>query len=481
MRKTLLPILVILSLLLAASSLTRGQIWGDDFASYVMQAGSIVHGTMDEFVEHNTFTIFKSSSQIGPVAYPWGYPLILAPVYAVKGIHPLALKLPGLLFFAGFLVCLYLLMRTRLGQLESILLVSLFAFCPLLIGFLDQILSDIPFLFFSTLALLLMLQEEKLKIGSAVLLGCTIAAAFFIRTTGILLLMSFLLLECWIIWLRRQDPETVKARGRNMLFTTGAFALLWILYALLFPGGGESYFAQYQDFTIRNALENALQYFYVFSQFFGDSTPWKIIYYFLVVFFLLGAWNRRKEDLVFLLFFAIWMFLLITWPSWQGARFIFPLLPVFVYFTFQGMKTAARKLPLHYARYGVRAVYGFWILVALSFLFTSSAHAYTNLKNDRMINGPFDSYSREVYDYIQDKTPMDSVIVFFKPRAMHLLTGHDSIMSMECERILEGDILVLSRKVGANQQIPPEVIGSCKLPLEEVLRNSRFIVYKIQK
>ena len=481
MRKTLLPIIVVLSVLVAFASLTRGHIWGDDFASYVLQTGSIVGGTMGEFVEHNAFTIFESSSQIGPVAYPWGFPLLLAPVYAWKGIHPLALKLPGLLFFAGFLVCLYLLMRTRLKQMESLLLVSLFAFCPLLTGFLDNILSDIPFLFFSTLALLLMIREESLQAGSALLLGFAVAAAFFLRTTGILLLVSFLLLEAWLIFLHRQDKNAIRKRGRNMLFATGAFALLWILYAFLFPGGGESYFAQYRDFTIGKALGNALQYFSVFSQFFGDNPVWRIIYYFLFAFFILGAWNRREQDLVFILFFGIWMLLLITWPSWQGPRFIFPLLPIFIYFTFQGMKTAAGKLPPRYTRYGEWAVYGFWILVTLFFLFTSSGHAYVNMQNGRMINGPFDSYSREVYDYIQEKTPKDSVIVFFKPRAMRLLTGHDSIMSTECDRILKGDVLVLSRKVGRNQQIPPEEIDACHLPLEEVLKNSRFIVYQIQK
>jgi 4-amino-4-deoxy-L-arabinose transferase-like glycosyltransferase len=481
MRKTLLPLIIVLSLLLGAASLTRGHIWGDDFASYVMQAASIVDGTMGEFIEHNAFTIFQSSSQIGPVAYPWGYPLILTPVYAVKGIHPLWLKLPGLLFFAGFLVCLYLLMKTRLGQMESLLLVSLFAFCPLLIGFLDNIISDIPFLFFSTLALLLMIKEDSLQAGSAALLGFSIAAAFFIRTTGVLLLASFLLLETWLVWRHREDREAAQKRVRKMLLAAGVFALLWILYALFFPGGGESYFVQYQGFTVGKALENASQYFYVFSQFFGDNTFWRIVYYFLFVFFLLGAWQRRKQDLVFILYFVIWLLLMITWPSWQGPRFIFPLLPIFVYFTFQGMKTGAGKLPPQFVRYGQWAVYGFWILVAAFFLFQSTAAAYTNLQNGRTINGPFDSYSREVYDYIQEKTPANSVIVFFKPRAMRLLTGHDSLMSIECTRIFKGDVLVLSRKVGDNQQIPPEKIGACKLPLEEVLRNSRFIVYRIQK
>ncbi len=120
-------------------------------------------------------------------------------------------------------------------------------------------------------------------------------------------------------------------------------------------------------------------------------------------------------------------------------------------------------------------------LSTIFFLITSSHYAYVNLQNDREINGPYDAHSREVYDYIEDNTPADSLVVFFKPRAMRLMTGRDSIMSTECSRVLKGDYLVLSRKVGPNQQIPPDEIAACELPLEEVLKNSRFIVYRIQK
>src|SRR5262245_24135039 len=101
-----LAIIVLISLALASVSLTRGHEWGDDFASYIMQAQSILNGTTGQFIKQNSFTILKSSFQIGPIAYPWGYPLILTPVLILKGVHPLALKIPGLLFFAGFLICL---------------------------------------------------------------------------------------------------------------------------------------------------------------------------------------------------------------------------------------------------------------------------------------------------------------------------------------------------------------------------------------
>ena len=118
LRDPFLILILFLSLVIGSSSLTRGHDWGDDFASYIMQGQSILSGETDEFVEHNAFTIFESSFQIGPVAYPWGYPLILTPMIAVKGIHALTLKVPGLFFFVGFLICFYLLRKLVFGIVQ---------------------------------------------------------------------------------------------------------------------------------------------------------------------------------------------------------------------------------------------------------------------------------------------------------------------------------------------------------------------------
>jgi 4-amino-4-deoxy-L-arabinose transferase-like glycosyltransferase len=473
--------IVILSLMIGSATLTRGHEWGDDFASYVMQAKSILNGKTQEFVEHNAFTIFQSSSQIGPVAYPWGYPLILTPVYALKGDSPLALKLPGLLFFAGFLICLYLLMNNYLTRTDSLLLVSLFAFNPLLVDFLDQILSDIPFLFFSTLALLLMTKEIKNSTLDYILLGGLIAFAFFIRATGILLLASFLAVEAFKVWINRKNREAVKKLLSGTFIVCATFGSLWGTYALLFPGGGESYFAQYQAFETETIPGFISGYFHLFSLFFGEATVWKYLYYVLFIFFLIGFWIRRKKELVFIIFFLLWMILLITWPYWQGPRFIFPLLPIFIYFTFQGMKTAIGKLPEKYHRIGHGIFYGFWLLIVGVFLFNSGTRAYNNVRNGRNMNGPFDPVSSEVYSYIKENTPTDSILVFFKPRAMRLMTDHDTLMINQCEGLARGDYIILSKKVGENNQVPPERIGSCNLPLDNTFENRRFIIYKVRK
>src|SRR5215207_3309695 len=359
--------IIIVSVFLGAATLTRGHDWGDDFASYIMQAGSILNNSTRDFVERNSFTIFESSNQIGPVAYPWGYPVILTPVYAIKGIHPLALKLPGLLFYAGFLICLYLLMKKRLTQTESLVLVSLFAFNPLLLQFLDQILSDVPFLFFTTLSLLLMTRAGKRNLLHYIGIGAALFFTPFMRVTGILLLGCSLIVEFFRLLANRSDRGAALEIVKGSAIVCFVYLVLWITNLLLFPSGGESYFSQYAD-LIETARAATPAYFNVFSYFFGDTQAWKYLYYLVFIFFLLGAWNQWRQEPIFLLFFVLWIVVHITYPYFQGPRYIFSLLPIFIYFAFQGMKFLIARLPENHHPIGQAAVYGFWILIAGVFL-----------------------------------------------------------------------------------------------------------------
>lgn len=479
-RDPLLICIIVLSLLLGLAVLNRGHDWGDDFASYIMQAKSIWTGTMPEFVEHNRFTITQSSIVIGPVAYPWGYPLILVPAYALKGTSALALKLPGLMFFIGFLVVLFLLTKDRLTRTGSLLLVSLFAFNPLLVDFHNQILSDIPFLFFSTLALWLMVRRDRSNPRAAILLGVVIAAAFFIRTQGILLLGSYGLAALFRLWKNRVDREVAKSIIRALLLVCGSFGLLWLVYALIFPGGGESYFSQYKDFRLEKVFGYLRGYFRVFSEFFGEAYGWEYLYYFLFAFFLVGLWNRRKTETVFIVFYAVWMLLLASWPAWQGPRFIFPLLPVFFYFVFQGMEVVIQKFAEKPRAWIQRGATAFWLVIIGMFLFQSGVQAWENLTQDRKPSSAFEPFSMDMYEFIREKTAPESVIVFFKPRAMRLFTERDSYMALTCAELTRGDYVVINH-LAENSQVPEDEVDECGIPLQVVFENRRFLVFKLLK
>ena len=99
-----LSFLVLSTLVICLCTLNYGHNWGGDFSAYIMQAKSINQFSTNEFIKKNRITIEQSSTRIGPVAYPWGFPIMLAPIYATFGLHLFALKMVGVLSYLGFLV-----------------------------------------------------------------------------------------------------------------------------------------------------------------------------------------------------------------------------------------------------------------------------------------------------------------------------------------------------------------------------------------
>jgi hypothetical protein len=467
-----LVIILAVSLALGASVLTRGHDWGDDWASYVMQAQSILNGTTHEFIARNTFTIFESSFQIGPVAYPWGYPLLLTPALLLKGVHALTLKLPGLFLFAGFLICLFWLTKDRLAPTESLPLVSLFAFNPTLILYLDQIISDIPFLFFIFLGLW-WLNRSRSTLRDNLLLGTFIFLAAFVRTTGIILLAAYLAHQGLNFLHMRSSRKPIIVQVTQVIL---AFVVLWLVSSLLLPNGQGAYFEQLKGLTPEIFRGNISYYYSLFPQFFGNASIWTMVFPVFAAFFLTGAITRRSADQALWLFFVLYLTAMIFWPERQGIRFIFPVLPLFMYFVFQGVHALLQFVPFS----GKLAVDALWLALIGFFLYHSGMMAYTNLKDDRAINGPFDKYSQAVYEFIKTDTPPDSVIIFWKPRAMRLFTDRDSLMSTECARLPLGDYAVISKKA-EHSQISPDQIDECGLSPRTVFENQRFIIYELPK
>jgi len=483
----ILATILLASALLGSSVLTRGHFWGDDFAAYIGQAQSILHGEMDSFVERNSFTVTQSSRaeghQMGPAAYPWGYPLMLAPVYALIGLSPLALKLPGLLMYLGFLLFFFLLTRRRFTPTESLLAVSLFAFNPGLLLFLDNILSDIPFLCLSTLSILLADEyvhemNQKRRLALASLTGIAIFTAFFVRTQGLILLGGVLLFQGLRFLGYREQRRQILI---DSLMVTASFGILWGISNLIFPGGQSSYLELYKDFTLHSLIGNITSYSQLFTEFFNMLPGQALFFGVFTVLFFIGLLIRFRTDLLFVLYSALYLLVIWTWPEFQGYRFLFPMLPFFVYFAIQGIRITIEKAGTGQQALLRKGAYAYLLLIVAFFAYYSGWNAYANLRSGREINGPFDPYSVETYSFIKGNTPPNSAIVFFKPRAMRLMTDRDSLAITECERIPEGDYLVLSKKVGENLQIPPEQIGECNLTLDKVFENRRFVVYEVVK
>lgn len=476
----ILSILLIIAATLGFASLTGGHNWAyGDFSSYVMQAESILAWDMDAFMTRNAITIYESDYPVGPLAYPWGYPLMLAPVIALMGISTLSMKLLNTIFFLAFLGLFYFLARKRLPKFESFALVALFAFNPIFLTAQDYILSDIPFLALSTFAIFLMDDGDepapKRTLLKQALIGLAIFAAFFTRTNGLLLLPGLITYEIFFAVKRGTRTFAISRWWLSLII----FFTVWALSSFLFPGGQFSHLEHYKNLHVSQLLQFSRAYINLGRDFLAVAPLASFFYTTFGIFFLIGFLFKFKENLLFSLYFFSTLLLYISWPHLQGIRFLFPILPFFFYISLQGMQFVASKLSHKTAGGFSLVTRGAFIFIAAAMLLASGQQARQNLADDRAIHGPFDEVARDLFDYIRRQTPAESRMTFFKPRVMTLMTERETILVLSCESLSKADYAVINLKWEDMGQIHPEEISSCPIALNEEYKNRRFVVYKI--
>ena len=491
MKKSLIPLgIILLSVALAYCLLTYDHEWGDDWAAYLMQSIAITKGATQEFLARNTFTMRESTRFFGPDAYPWGFPALLSPfVLACGPLNIFCLKFINLIFFALFLWGFYAFLARRLPAIEACLLLAVFAVSPVLLQFNDLIQSDIPFLFFSTLALLLIeeiILRDSTPLGSPrknIWLGAILFFAFFVRTNGLLLVPTLFLTQVYHYWRTKPrlalDPKRILTIG---LIPYIVFGLLTLINLVLFPAGEGSHFEHLTVLSLSSLLKNLSAYIAMPAQFFVDLPQSVIVYGLTIPFFIGGVILNHKRDIHVIIYFLLSYALFIVWPDQQGIRFLFPLLPFFIYFAYRGMTATSFALTKKYQRLGQGITRAFWLFIIAVFAVTSFGLALDNLEQGR---GPydnvFDPVSLEMFDFVKQNTPTDSILSFYKPRALRLFTDRDTLMIETCDALSRVDYVVLRKSRGAIDQVAPGDVESCNpsLSLTEVFDNEKFVIYQI--
>ena len=345
--------------LLSWNGLTNGHNWGGDFASYIMQSQSILNGKPSGFIQTNRFAMEKSTHATGPVAYPWGFPVLLAPFYALFGLKMLGLKSLNIICYLIFLISLWLGCSRYHSRFWRIILVSLFALNPYFLRFLNNVISDIPFLLFSTLSIFLMgrvvIQKRRFisKVIDQLLLGILIAISFFIRTQGILILATLGVTQLIIVIkniIAQQkeaaapttQPKDILLRSfSNTLSSSWSFILPYLCFFILtffwrmvLPEGGSSYISMVKHVSLGLIKNNLIYYFELPALFFTGLKGGlgQTLYGASLPIFIIGMFKRRNLDYHIIAYVALYILQLIVWPGIQGLRYLFPILPFYVSF-----------------------------------------------------------------------------------------------------------------------------------------------------
>ena len=273
--------------------------------------------------------------------FPFGFPLLLAPLAWLFPQEWLPMKWLVAAFFIGAMPLYYFLVRHRLGQGAALWATAFCATNLVILDYADQVMSEIPYLTFSLLALLLLEQalaaERAGRAGLGWWLGVffSLLAAYYIRTIALSLLVAVL------------GYLLAKGKVRRAAFLGGGAFLAMALWALRNRGGvGGGYFYQliyvnpyrhdYGLLTFKEILErmalNAQHYFYYRIPA-GFYPEWGFaVSAFVISLSVAGAvlCVKRKRHLALLLYAVFFGAVLIIWP-WTSERFLLPLIPVLVF------------------------------------------------------------------------------------------------------------------------------------------------------
>jgi len=498
--------LIVSSSLLLGAGIHHEHDWGDDFAAYIMQARSLVEGNSSALLAETRFMIEQSSSFWVPVAYPWGFPTLLSPLYALFGVNMLALKMVNLVCYLGFLAVVWFAWPRCHSNTSRFVFVALFAWNSFLQEFMNQVLSDIPFLLFSTLSIILIgrvVIELRWLISQSwdpVLLGLVITASCFIRANGFLLVV-ILILTLFIramqhareahgmtsstgAQLRSLVSRVPRLRATHLLgvliVAVWVWQVLWSKEQYFFSGD-----ASLTHVTMALLLERLHYNIELPTQFFTGVPHPDLVYGATIPLAMIGMVRRRGSDYRMIWYAVLTVLLyILTLPTTQGLRYLFPILPLYIHFVLVrleqclGVTNHNRTTP----RRWVRWVPAFLVL----FYFAETAvvnAALTHAKERPPVAGPYLPTAEQAFSFISMNTEPDSVIVFFKPRAMKLFTGRQAIVIKKADQLNRGDYLCVYLRKDASSQLTSNDIARFlgEGRLRQMYENVDFRVYRINK
>lgn len=503
--------LVLVFLLLSYLSLSKGHNWGDDFASYIMQGQAISSGHVEQFLVENKFTIDESTKIIGPVAYPWGMPIIYACINIIFGGNIFQYKLFNLICSMVFLISSGAFIAKRLGKQTSILYYGLFSLNPWLIRYNDHILSDIPFFTISTLIVILLDQiyvQKKIIVGmylDTIVLGIMVGIAFSIRTTAVLFFPLIGSVGFISYYLNRQNNkqyiiEINKNTDNHTSLLQNIFTALPFVAGFLFivalveyflPSASSKYLVLLSQTNHHVILNNLHYYIYLPAEFFStfhnkflyrDYRAIFILIYILVsIYVLMGIFVSIRRYYVFAIYILLILVFYIIWPAQEGLRFFLPAMPFYVFFLLNGINLgiANKKVMIKIFSYGFGCIL---LTLLIAFFVSDIQYALSNtLHVGEQSEGPYSAPFEGVVEFISQNTPKGSSIVFFKPRAMRMRTGRSSRLVGSEEYLNRGDnYICLFKRELKDQQI--SLIRAEQLTsqghMKKVYENNEYVLYK---
>jgi 4-amino-4-deoxy-L-arabinose transferase-like glycosyltransferase len=417
-RHYLIISLFVTAILINIVTLKNGHNWGGDFAQYILCAKNILEGKG-----------YMQNVLFDPVdIYPPGFPLLLTPFIKIFGINFKWLKTLNIIFWYLSIFLIYRIVTRHTRNKEgAVAACMLLAFSFFFFIFKQNVLSEVPFLFFIVASFEYLdrwieLKGDENSKRRHILLALFFAfasGAFWIRTIGILLLITAFFYFQLITQNKRLALLSLffillNIMSQNLLIGIhpGEFTVIYHHFLIfIFQGLSHAYVA-------------LLGIIWVLCPPFSDFSHvlWvNVIAVLVTPIFLYLVCKRliygiKDKTLTFLDFFSITYFLLlILWTAISispkaFARYDLPLLP----FVLIQIGKLSEKIPK-------QSIKNPFVIICSLFLFINLTNVYLNWKfNDDVL---MSNETTELVDWVKTNVAPEEHFMFKRPVVLNLLTG----------------------------------------------------------
>ena len=445
---------VFLLLVLGFLSLTSGlPHWGDDNAAYISEGIAIAEGKLPEQTIINYYChpsdMPREAMGSESVVYVWGYPLELGIIYMLFGFDPsdiILYKIPDLISLSLLSGVLVLFLRRRFSLILSLISSLMICLSSHIFDSLNNIYSDISFLFLSMLSILLMelfverTQEGKKANACGIFYSIVLWFTYETRLSGIGLMAAVIVSHVIAFSNQRGCDKDKKQRiVQNFSPYLITLSLILISERIFLAVPTQNFSDLHQEVDLFSNMKYYYELFLLyFDYLIGNG-------YMLYILFLLGLITHgwKKENIAFSFFIFGTIAVNLRLPYVQGLRYVYNILPLVIMYCLYGLKVTGdlivrlwRCISTKY--FSDSQITGFvrsfmpklCVIIAVCFIILKCAYPVSrdieNLTN-RGYRSNEDVYSDEaleVYRYIKEETSDDSIVAFDKPRMIYLNTGH---------------------------------------------------------
>ena len=482
-----LTVVVAGSAILAMSLHRNGHTTGDDFALYLRQARSLFDGDVGQVVADNRFTVISSGGAFSPIAYPWGWPLLLSPFVHLWGYDYARLKLLEVACFCVWLVLAHGIVRRRAGRLVAICIVAVVGTAPALLLHTDQLLSEYPH---AAMVAAFIWWMDRIKVrhpllaaptGQLVVLGAIGAAAYNIRREAVILVAVIAAVHVSELLMARRRGAAVPIPWKTVATPYAAFFGSIIFFQLLLPsmlmpdnGDSPSYVLDRMgDFT--GVLTDQLGL---------DRHPavGVLILVLAAIGMVVGCIRRPQFD-VPLAVLTILSAVTVSTHFRMVGRYYFQILPWLLYFAavalIAGIELLLRPRERRWAPAVAAVPLLFLVGVHIKQLPDDVSAAQDFNRGGRQQIGPTDPTFDPVFAAVEQYTEPTAVIVFFRARLMTLYTDRRTIQTTSLDIALRtGDYYAQQRYTDYSQP-PLTPTQAVAMGFVEVWSDAKWILWRI--